>query len=282
MKRSVQVLGLAFFLLGQSALAADEQVIPVWPGVAPGSESWSWTEESNTTAPDHSLSFRNIVKPTITVFAAAKPNGTGMLVIPGGGFRSLAYGKEGETIARWFNSIGVTAFVLKYRLAKTGDEEANDPVKLRARAQADIPLAIADAGEAIRILRTRSSEWGLKHLGVIGFSAGGLLTVTTAMLDKPMRPDFIVPVYAAAPHNIPVTADSPPCFLVLADNDRYGTEWSLEIYKAWHAAKAPVEMHIYAQGDHGFALRKNNIPTDRWNERLVDWMMQYGLLPKGR
>jgi acetyl esterase/lipase len=274
-------LCIAAFLLASSALAADRQVIPVWNGVAPGSETWTYTEESNASERDKSLNLRNIVTPTITVYPAAKPNGTGMLVIPGGGFVNLAYGKEGEEIAARLNSLGVTAFVLKYRLARTGDEDAKSPDKMRSRLETLVPLAVQDALQAMRILKPRAAEWAIKpgRFGVIGFSAGGLLTVGTAVwLEGTERPDFVVPVYAAPPRQYTVRADTPPAFFVLAEDDRYGTDGSIQLYSAWHNAHRPVELHIYAKGNHGFALRKNNIPTDSWFDRLTDWMTTMGFL----
>lgn len=280
MKRVLFLLAAACLLI---VAAEAQQVTPVWNGPAPGSESWTYTEESNISERDGTLNLRNIVTPTITVYPASKPNGTGMLVIPGGGFVNLGYGKEGEQIAQWLNSIGVTAFVLKYRLARTGDEDAKDQSKLNGRINAVVPLASEDAMHAVRILRARANEWGLKpgHFGVIGFSAGGYLTLATALqLDGPERPDFIVPVYPGGPLPATVPAGTPPAFIVAADDDHYGTDGSLRAYSAWHAGHVPVEMHIYAKGNHGFALRKSGIPTDTWNERLKEWMVLMGFLPK--
>ncbi|MDR3526951.1 MAG: alpha/beta hydrolase [Rhizomicrobium sp.] len=269
-------------LASVGAHAANEQVIAVWNGVAPGSENWAYTEENNISERDKTLNFRNIVTPTITVYRAIKPNGTGMLVIPGGGFVNLGYGWEGERVAQWLNGLGVTAFVLKYRLAKTGDDDAHDPVKQNARINAVIPMAVADAKQALHVVKTRATEWGLTsgRIGVIGFSAGGYLTWNTGLQSDPAgRPDFVVPVYAGAPQPFTVPSGAPPAFLVLADDDRYGTDGSLRIYKAWHDAHVPVEMHIYAKGNHAFALGKSGIPTDSWPERLKEWMAMMGFLP---
>lgn len=280
MKRLVLSIGIAGLLMCPGAFAAGEKVIPVWNGPAPGSENWTYTEESNIAERDKTLNFRNIVTPTITVYPAdpSKTTGTGMLVIPGGGFTGLAYGKEGEQIAQWLNSIGITAFVLKYRLARTGDADASS--KMNNRIEALVPLAAQDTVQAAHILRSRAAEWGMKRFGVMGFSAGGLLAAgSAAWLEGADRPDFVVPVYAAAPRNFTLRADSPPAFIVVADDDRYGTEASIQLYAAWHAAKVPVELHIYAKGNHGFALRKNGIPTDTWNERLKEWMTAGGFLP---
>jgi acetyl esterase/lipase len=261
-----------------SAAKAEPPVIPVWPGVAPGSENWNWREESNISKRDKTVNFRNIVTPTVTVFPAAQPNGTAVLVIPGGGFLNHGFGKEGEETARWYNELGVTAFVLKYRLARTGD--ANEAAERDKRIEAVIPLATADAKQAVKIIKARAAEWGVKKLGVMGFSAGGMITWPTAIDPDPaVRPDFIVPLYTWAPDDVKALPDSPPAFLVMADDDGFSTDGVVALYKAWHAAKRPVELHVYQKGGHGFAMRRTGIPTDTWPERLAEWLKLMGLVP---
>lgn len=271
-----------WFILSLLLTAAHaEEIVKLWPGVAPGSEAWQWSEVSNISERDKTINFRNIVTPTLTVYPAAKPNGTGVLIIPGGGFVNLGFGKEGEEIARWYNTNGVTAFVLKYRLAKTGDEDAKDQAKLNARIEAVIPLAEADAKQAVRLIKNYASQWGIAKLGVQGFSAGGLLTWNTAIEPDPaVRPDFIVPFYCWAPDDLKVPTDVPPAFIVMGHNDRFDTAGVLALYKAWHTAKRPAELHIYAVGEHGFAMRKTGHPVDGWPDRLKDWMSDMGYLPK--
>lgn len=275
----IAALGMAAVLTA-GATAANEQVIRVWDGVAPGSEAWRWSEDSNISQRDKSLNYRNIVTPTLTVYPATKPNGTGVLIIPGGGFINLGYGKEGEEIAHWYNSLGVTAFVLKYRLARTGDDDAKDPAKLNARIEAVIPLAEADAKEAVKRIKARKGEWGLSKIGVQGFSAGGLMTWNTAVdADPAVRPDFIAPFYCWAPDDLKVSADVPPAFIVMGHNDRFSTSGVLALYRAWHSAGRPAELHIYTIGEHGFAMRKTGHPVDGWPDRLKEWLTDMGFLP---
>jgi acetyl esterase/lipase len=283
MKLSVMIglLGAALFALAPSAFAADPQVIPVWNGVAPGSESWAYSEEQNISQRDKSLNLRNIVHPTLTVYPAdpAMSAGTGVIVIPGGGYVNLGYGKEGEEVAHWLNSIGVTAFVLKYRLARTGDADAKDPEKQNARIAVVAPLAIEDAKQAMRIVRSRAAEWGLKHIGIIGFSAGGYLAVCAAsQYDGQTRPDFVAAIYAGSPPGLTAPADAPAMFLALAADDPYVPRDSFGTYAAWNKAHIPVEMHVYAKGGHGFALHKQGLPVDGWNERFRDWLASLGML----
>jgi len=279
----IGVLGTLLFVLAAPSFAAAPQVIALWSGVAPGSENWTYPEEQNLSQRDKSLNFRNIVRPTLTIYQAdpAIAVGTGVIVVPGGSFVNLGYGKEGEEVAQWLNSIGVTAFVLKYRLARTGDEVAKDAVQQNARVQATVPLAMDDVRQAIRIVRSRASEWGIgsNRIGIMGFSAGGYLAVCAAsQYDGQSRPDFVAAIYAGSPPGLTVPADAPAMFLALAADDPYVPRDSFGTYAAWNKAHIPVEMHVYAKGGHGFALRKAGLPVDSWNERLKDWMRSLGML----
>ena len=279
----IGLLGATMFLSVPPSLAAGRREIAIWQGTAPGSESWTWTEESNISERDRSLYYSNIVRPTLTVYQAdpAIAVGTGAIVSPGGAFVNLGYGKEGEEVARWLNSIGVTAFVLKYRLARTGDADAANPVKQNARVNAVVPLAIEDGRQAMKIVKQRAGEWGLRpdRIGVIGFSAGGWITNHIAISpDASLRPAFAVSAYSGHDESWHVPDNAPAMFIVAADDDRYTTDGGLGIYELWRKAHISAEMHIYAKGDHGFALRKLGLPVDSWNERLKDWLASLGYL----
>jgi len=275
MKRAM----LACFLLGATAFAAEPTVIPLWPGVAPGSEGWSQTEEPLPSERGSTPNLRNVTHPTLTVYLPepGKARGTAMVVCPGGGFTDLVMAKEGTTVAHWLNSLGIAAFVLKYRVARTGDEEAKDPVKMQARRQAVIPLAIADAQQAIRVVRGHASDWGIARdrIGIMGFSAGGYLANAVALQhDAESRPDFAAPIYGGAPPNVNVPKDAPPIFLVLANDDEKvePVNNSVRIYSAWRQAGISAELHVYARGGHGFALRRNGLPVNSWTDRFRDWL----------
>src|SRR5262249_11258181 len=143
---------LPILFLAATAFAADPKVIPLWPGSAPGSESWNYDEIDTVGPKDTFHRLSNITHPTLTVYQPdpALATGTAVIVCPGGGFRFLTMDNEGSDAARWLNSIGVTAFVLKYRVMRTGDGEANDPAKMAERRKTVVPMAIADGQQAIR------------------------------------------------------------------------------------------------------------------------------------
>lgn len=272
---------VAIFLLlfGAMAFAAEPKVIPLWPGIAPGSEGWAQTEEAVPSESSGVHNLKNVTHPTLTVYLPepAAATGTAVVVCPGGGFTNLVMGKEGETVAHWLNSLGVAAFVLKYRVARTGDVEASDPATMKARIQAVIPLAIEDSQQAIRLVRSHASEWGIAtdRIGIMGFSAGGYLANAVALQhDSGSRPDFAAPIYGGAPAEIAVPADAPPLFLVLADDDDRvrPLDNSVRVYSAWNKAGVSAELHIYARGGHGFALRSNGLPVNTWKDRFRDWL----------
>ena len=263
--------------------AAGPQVVPLYPGAAPGSETWTWSE-SEQPGDDGLRRVANVTRPTLTVYLPGKDkaNGTGVVVCPGGGFRHLAIHHEGEDVARWLNAQGVAAFVLKYRVMRTGDAgEKDEDVVARRRAEV-IPRAVADGLEAIRLVRRRAAEWGVRkeRIGILGFSAGGwVATAVTLQGRADTRPDFSAPIYAAMPEAITVPPTPPPLFLVHAGDDSSvaTTRTSIRLYTAWKQAGASAELHIYANGGHGFGMRKQSLPVDTWTSRLRDWMAAQGL-----
>ncbi len=269
-------------LLAFPMLAADHQVIPLYPGAAPGSENWNWPETSTVGPNDTILRIGNITKPALTVYLPdpAKANGTAMVVCPGGGFRILAYNHEGTEVAEYLNSLGVTVFLLKYRVMRTGD--AGEKAEAMARRAEAIKLGVADAQQAMKIVRARAAEWKVRpdRIGIMGFSAGGWITSAVALNhDEQSRPNFAAPIYGALPDNFTVPKDAPPLFLAHADDDKTVPSLrSIRLYTAWKEAGIPAELHIYTSGGHGFGMRKKNLPVDTWIERLRDWLGAQGLL----
>jgi acetyl esterase/lipase len=273
---------ILFLLFSAALYAAEPQVIPIWPGVAPGSETW--TQKETTAAREGSHSITNVTTPTLTVFPAdAKlANGTAVVVCPGGGFTQLVFDKEGTEIARWLNTLGITAFVLKYRLMMTGDGGENDPGSHWERSRLVRPLAVADGEQAVRLVRKRAAEFGVapERIGIMGFSAGGYVAAGVAMsADAASRPNFAVPVYPAVPLQISVPANAPPLFLVHASDDEKVDPigHSVRLYAAWKQAQAPAELHIYASGGHGFALRRPGQPVQGWADRFREWLDALGM-----
>jgi acetyl esterase/lipase len=254
------VIAFFVFILISEAALAQPKAVPVWSGVAPGSETWNW-EEGTITGNDGLPRVNNVVRPTLTVYLPdpAKSTGAGWLICPGGGFRWLAMIHEGTPVAEWLNQQGIAAFILKYRLVHT-----TDPPAATAAVRDVIPLAVADAEQAMRVIRAHASEWGIApdRVGVIGFSAGGQLAAALALEhDAAVRPNFAAPMYPATPDEIAPGPDAPPLFIVQADDDKTvpPDKHSVRLYLAWKSAGRPAELHIYSRGGHGFGMTNANL-----------------------
>jgi endo-1,4-beta-xylanase len=272
--------------------------IRLWPNGAPGSEGVTAPEVSmpptNAKYPGWPSRFTVTHYPSIYVFLppADKATGAAMIVAPGGGHTQLVIEKEGWEIADWLNANGIAAFVLKYRLARAPGSTYTLPEHV-----------YADAARAMRLVRSRAREWKIDpaRIGFAGFSAGGEVAgMIGTKFDggKPdardsierysSRPDFTVLVYPwyrpganrpDAEPLFPVPSDAPPVFLVCADDDRSHVEPTVKFYLELEAKKIPAEMHIYASGGHGFALRpaQKPAPVTGWPERLKEWLAERGL-----
>jgi acetyl esterase/lipase len=268
-------------------------VISVWPEGAPGSEGWSQQEKDyEFDKPWTHRVTRNVTNPTLTVFLPepAVATGTGVVVCPGGAHHFLAVDHEGYDVARWLNEHGIAAFVLKYRVIETPDDdagflEARSRIGERGRLQSLLrthwPLALADGQQAVRLVRQQATEWGLKdkRIGIMGFSAGGHVSAGVALArDAGSRPDFVAPIYGALWQDVVVPEDAPPLFTALASDDPIAVEPCMALYTAWHAAGRPAELHIYAQGGHGFGMVKQGLPSDGWIECFSQWLHAQGLV----
>ena len=279
-------LALLLFLTA-SAFAAEPKVIPLYAGAAPGSENWKYEETSAVGPKDTVLRVGNITHPTLTTYLpeAGSSNGTAVIICPGGGFRYLAINSEGTEFATLLNSLGVTAFVLKYRVMRTGGADANDPGKMAERRKQVIPMAIADGQQAVRLVRSRAAEWGINpdRIVILGFSAGGYVAAGVALQhDAASRPNYVAPIYPGTPDDVTAPADAPPMFIVQADDDKTvpPTDHSIRLYEAWRKAGISAELHIYSRGGHGFGMRKHNLPVDTWPDRFRDWLDVQGLLKR--
>lgn len=215
-----------------------------------------------------------IDNPSVTVYPAPRDlaNGTAVIIAPGGGHRFLSIDLEGSEVAAWFNQRGVTAFVLKYRLSK----EIDSPYRF-----AD---AVADAHQAIRLVRARANEWNLatNRIGILGFSAGAQVAGHAAIefQQSTTRPDFQVLVYGNTDTTADLPADTPPAFLICTQDDGDKPAEALALASRFLAAEIPAELHIYQQGGHAYAMRDYGKPVHRWPERLADWMRHHGWLPR--
>ena len=271
---------------------AQQEIIQLYPGAAPGSENWTYNEQEYKAGTGAALAY-NVSHPTLTVYPAdpAVANGTAIIVCPSGGFYILAVVHEGREVAQWLNKKGITVFVLKYRLGHSMTDnpgkELNDNMKkgdFAEKVSPILPLCIADGRAAIQYVRTHAAAYNIKpaQIGIMGFSAGGTIAAAAASNYTPEnRPDFAAPIYGFIPPQIqgPVADDAPPLFLAAASDDGLGlASHSIELYSKWLAAKKPVELHIYQKGGHGFGMRQQNIPTDSWIERFGDWLGLLGFV----
>jgi acetyl esterase/lipase len=226
-------------------------------------------------------SITNVNQPTVTVYlpAAGKGNGTAIVICPGGGYQHLAIDKEGHDVARWLNTIGIAAIVLKYRLP--GSAAMKHGGDLQGETQA-AGVAIDDAEAAVALVRKNADRWHVKPnaVGMMGFSAGGHLAAMMGMVaPKESRPDFLVLGYPAIPPVLGVTTDTPRSFLVAADDDPAvnPVENAGRFFAALRAAKVPAEMHIYSSGGHGFGIVKSGKTSEAWPTALVAWLREAGL-----
>ena len=281
---------LGWILLITISATAQQKVIQLYEGAAPGSENWNWDEKFQ----DSSKNFirTNIVydvsKPTLTVYAPDAPvaNGTAVIIAPGGGFHILSINNEGTDVANWLVKKGVTCFVLKYRVmhSKTDNpvQEMMDMITKgegnSAETRAVIEMGVADGKAAIAYVRKHAAEYKIDtgKIGIMGFSAGGTVAASAAFNYTPAnKPNFVAPVYAYFPAELmpEVPADAPPAFIVAASDDQLAlAPHSVAMYSKWLSSKHIAELHMYVKGGHGFGMRKQNIPTDSWMERFGDWL----------
>ena len=262
--------GMVFSVSGQT-LPEPVLEIPLYEGVAPGSENWDWEEIFFTTESGMPMA-QNVVDPVLQYYPA-DPDlavGTAMIVAPGGGFQNLMMSYEGVDIAKRLNKMGVDAFVLKYRLYHQTDRNKQKGQDIKA-------LAAADGQQAVRLIRARAREFGIKpnRLGVMGFSAGGYVTMATVMGPADARPDFAAPIYAATGSDwgqaLVVPDQAPPLFIATAADDQIiPWERSMELFIAWRNAGIPAELHIFQTGAHGFVKKGGG--ADHFMDRLDEWM----------
>ncbi|MCU0880741.1 MAG: alpha/beta hydrolase [Pirellulaceae bacterium] len=291
--RTAATFAAAMLLASLAQLvAAEPQVLNVWPGEAPGETGKIGPEEYQPERPGERKVARltNVSQPTIAVYQPdeAKRTDVGVVICPGGGYRILAMDLEGTEVAEWFNSIGVTAFVLKYRVPAR-DEKSPHAVPLQ------------DAQRAMSLVRSKAEEWKLdpRKIGILGFSAGGNLAGATcirhaerkyaaidAVDEVSCRPDFGVLVYPAyfiddsgqLKAEFTPTKDTPPLFFAHAGDDRVKAENSIALYAGLKAAGVPGELHIYSAGGHGFGLRPSDFPASSWPQRCEAWLVQQKIL----
>jgi acetyl esterase/lipase len=289
-------LRLACSAILLAPLCFAQQTIQLYPGAAPGTPSQTFPEKQYFSQVWHTNVVTNVTRPALTVFKPTngENSGSGVIICPGGGYMALSIDSEGNDVARYLAARGMTAFVLKYRLAPTesdatqefGDLWAHDRAKLDAMIKQDLPLAVADGLAAVAYVRQHASEWNLSpdRVGIMGFSAGGGVTTGVAFgYGTDSRPAFVAPIYAGGNDftKLTVPSDAPPMFIAAATDDNLGlAPVSLALYRLWTLAHKSAELHMYAKGSHGFGMRKQGIPTDNWIDRFAEWLELEGFLKK--
>ncbi len=279
-------------------------VVELWPGKAPGETGTIGAEkivmsprltrkEVEVTEPTRMVT--NVTKPTLTIYRPDKDKdtGTAVLICPGGGYWNLYWQLEGEEVATWLNSLGVTGIILKYRVPRRPDDTKGEPAR----------RPLQDSQRAVSLVRSKAKEWGIdpKHIGIVGFSAGGHLSVVTATtfpkrtyeasddIDKvSCRPDFAIVVYPGylkakdkdeLASSISIPRDTPPIFLAHGGDDIISEpNHSVVMYLALKRAGIPAELHIYARAAHDFGVRQSDQPCSTWTQSCADWMRHQGVL----
>jgi len=277
--------------------SADHVTLPLWPQAAAGPSTTTGPEIDTTTVKDRTVAGRPVIRignvsvPTLTLYKpVARNSGAAVVVFPGGSYKILAIDLEGTEVCDWLTSIEVTCVLVKYRVPDTG------PYPKSA-------AALQDAQRALGLIRSHATEWHIdpKRIGVLGFSAGAHLSAALSThFDKRLydpidasdqlscRPDFAVIIYpgylALAEQNFApnpetrVTEQTPPSFIVQAENDPVHVENSTVYFLALKNAKVPAELHIYAEGGHGYGLRRTELPVTSWPQSVETWLHTIGVL----
>jgi acetyl esterase/lipase len=287
---------LAAALIVGPFAAAQQLALPLWPNGAP--EPYQGAPETDITKPSDRLvagkplaHLTNVSVPTLAVYppAGAKNTGAAVVVFPGGGYRILAYDLEGTEVCTWLNSIGITCVLVKYRVPFPNHYPEN-------------PADLEDAQQAMRITRSHAAEWHIdpQRIGVLGFSAGGHLVVVLGnhadfqRTGAPpsagdARPNFVVVIYPGYLTDAPAlnklasgidpTSHTPPTFLLQAEDDPVHEENVLVYFQALKEVKVPAELHVYAEGGHGYGLRPTDLPVTHWPGLVETWLHTIHILP---
>ncbi len=276
---------------------AGTTTFKIWPNTAPGAPGNATPEVDTTTAKDNLIAGKPLIRlgfvslPTLTIYRPKGKNaGAAIVVFPGGGYKILAIDLEGTEVCDWLTASGITCVLLKYRVPDTGPYPKS-------------PAALQDAQRAVGIVRSRAAEWHIdqQKIGVLGFSAGAhLAAALSTHFEKRLydavdaadqgacRPDFAVIVYpgylALAEQNfannpdITVMDRTPPSFIVMAEDDPVHVENATAYFLMLKNAKIPAELHIYAEGGHGYGLRRTALPVTTWPQSVETWLRTIHIL----
>ena len=289
--------------LAASALAQKDKMTPVPTPAQPNAIELGTPPLPGATAKESwhsqygSLFARNVTVATLTPYLPDPSNASGAAVVvaPGGGFRTLSMENEGSNVAKALAAKGVAAFVLKYRLVQTPEDMPGFEKSMRemfsgAAARpprpstpdamaASIAPQLEDARAAFALIRKRAAEWHVdpNRIGMVGFSAGAMLTLTTALAGQDAKPAFIGDIYGPVAA-VSVPADAPPLFVAVAIDDPFFGGAEMGIMKSWIAAKRPAEAHLFEQGGHGFGMYPKETTSTGWFDEFVRWLGMHGML----
>lgn len=267
-------LALTVLVAGRAAA----QTVNIWPGPAPGSETWTQKETTVEDTPLGAVVF-NVVTPTLTAYLPdkAKATGTGVVIAPGGAFVALAIEHEGHKVARWLAERGIAAFVLKYRIPEKRGEGIPKGMDMDSAAR----YGIADGIQALEVVRGRAAAWGVSphRVGFLGFSAGAMVTAGVLLQpDAAARPTFAGILYGAPFGVMPaIPKQLPPIFMAWAQDDDVALGPIVKFHDALMAAGHKPEVHAYSAGGHGFGIKKQGTTSDHWIDAFYDWLEAQGL-----
>jgi acetyl esterase/lipase len=267
-----RAISLTFFM----ALCAYPQPVKIWPGIPPGSETWTQQERVEKNTPLGTVIF-NVVTPTLTAYLPepTKATGTAVIIAPGGAFVALAIDLEGHDVARWLQNKGIAAFVLKYRIM----EKRQEGIPQMDMDQAG-KYGIADGMQALKVVRQHAAEWSVSpdKVGFMGFSAGAMVTSGVLLQkDAAARPNFAAPIYGAPFGAMPaIPANLPPIFMAWAQDDPLVLDAVVHFYDALKSAGNKPEVHIFSAGGHGFGMRKQGATSDHWIDAFYYWLEARG------
>ena len=299
------IVALAVSLaLAAPARAQDDAMVPVAIPDQPGAIVLGTGPLPGATAPETwhrqygKLFARNVTIATLTPFLPdpARATGAAVIVAPGGGFRTLSMENEGGDVARALAARGIAAFVLKYRLNPTPADmgefaramremfSGGRPPRTTPEQQiAALAPQLADARAAFALIRAHARDWRIDpaRIGMVGFSAGAMLTLATTLSDREARPAFIGIIYGPlAPVAVP--ADAPPLFIALAADDPFFGNGGFGLIESWRAAHRPVEFHLYEQGGNGFGMYQKETTSTGWFDAFARWLGMHGFARPAR
>jgi acetyl esterase/lipase len=254
--------------------------LAIWPDTIPLGEGRASGEQQSPLLYESKI-VRNVTEPSITPYIPEQPNGTAVVVCPGGAFQFLMIEKEGAHVAEWLTSYGITAFVLKYRLAPTPVDDSEFVSDFESSnfdlsgLDGYIKESYEDGRQAISVIRQGALDYGIDRskIGIIGFSAGAAVAVSSVFNSvTDSIPAFVGAIYGAPLEMVTAPSQSPPLFVAYANDDNLALDACTSLYRSWRESESTVEVHAYSKGGHGFGLVKQGLTSDNWPDAFISWL----------